>query len=528
MHYSRAGLRGAVTAPHHLAAQSGCRVLQDGGNAIEAMVAMAATIAVVYPHMNGIGGDGFWLIRDADGDIRGIEACGRAARRATVDFYRDANCADIPPRGPLAALTAPGAVGGWQQALATLPRDGKRLPLKRLLADAVALGRHGVVVTENQSACTAEKLDDLTGVPGFAEIYAREGGAPKPLSVLRQPALADTLLRLSETGLDDFYRGELARTHADFCADQGSPLALEDFVGAGALRVAPLRLTIRGADLYNMPPPTQGVSSLMILGIYERLGVGEAESFDHVHGLVEATKRAFALRNRELGDPDYMSEPATEWLNAARLDALARDIDMSVASRWPEPPADGGTVWLGAADADGTVVSYIQSVYWEFGSGLCCPQTGVVFQNRGAGFSLQPGPNQLAPGKRPFHTLNPALARFEDGRVLAYGNMGGEGQPQTQAAVFTRYGLYGASLQAAITAPRWLLGRTWGDSSTNLKVEPRFAESLIDRLRSAGHPVELVQPYSDLMGHAGGVVSHPDGVLECASDPRCDGAAVAL
>ena len=179
------------------------------------------------------------------------------------------------------------------------------------------------------------------------------------------------------------------------------------------------------------------------------------------------------------------------------------------------------------ANAEGTVVSFIQSIFWEFGSGLCCPETGINLQNRGAGFSLSPGPNQLAPGKRPFHTLNPALARLSDGRVMAYGTMGGEGQPQTQAALFTRHVQFGMPLQAAVTAPRWLLGRTWGAVSTTLKLEDRFDPALVSALDAAGHATEIIAPFSDLAGHAGAVVRHPGGLIEAAADPRADGAALA-
>ena len=174
------------------------------------------------------------------------------------------------------------------------------------------------------------------------------------------------------------------------------------------------------------------------------------------------------------------------------------------------------------------VVSYIQSIFWEFGSGVVVPGTGVLWQNRGSSFTLSPGPNQLAPGRLPFHTLNPALARCDDGRTLAYGTMGGEGQPQTQAAVFTRHVLFGQDMQAAINAPRWLLGRTWGDTSTNLKLEARFSPELVAQLRQAGHQIELLDDYSDQMGHAGAVAVHPNGIIEGATDPRADGACASV
>jgi len=269
------------------------------------------------------------------------------------------------------------------------------------------------------------------------------------------------------------------------------------------------------------------MSSLAILGIFDRLGIRQGEGFDHIHGLIEATKQAFILRNAELGDPRTMRKPAQDFLDPALLDRLAGNVDMKKALPWPYQPKEGDTIWMGAADSEGTVVSFIQSVYWEFGSGLTCPETGVFFQNRGAGFSLTKGPNQLAPGKRPFHTLNPALAVLNDKRVMAYGTMGGEGQPQTQAAVFSRHVQFGMPLQQAVTQPRWLLGRTWGDNTTSLKLEGNFDPAVRDALIAAGHQVEMIEAFSSLTGHAGAILRHDSGLIEAANDPRSDGLAYA-
>jgi gamma-glutamyltranspeptidase len=291
-----------------------------------------------------------------------------------------------------------------------------------------------------------------------------------------------------------------------------------------------LSVTIEAGTLFNTPPPTQGLASLMILAMFDRLRVAEAESFDHIHGIVEATKLAFRVRDRVITDPARLPNPPGRYLESNDLDSLALKIDRRKAAAWPAPYGEGDTIWMGAADASGLVVSYIQSIYWEFGSGLVLPRTGVLMQNRGASFSLDPTAlNALAPGALPFHTLNPALAVLRDGRVMAYGTMGGDGQPQTQAALFTRHVRYGLPLERAIDAPRWLLGRTWGSTHTNLRLEARFDGNLIDRLLSAGHDVHvLAEPHSDLMGHAGAVMLHPDGVLEGAHDPRADGGAAGV
>jgi len=525
---SSMGYKGAVSAPHRAAALAGRDILDAGGTAIEAMVAAAAAIAVAYPHMNGIGGDGFWLIHRPGHAPVGISGCGRAAGLASPEWYAGQGVGGaLPTRGALAALTVPGTIDGWAKALALVPA-GRRLPLATLLAPAIGLARDGIAVTANQSQTTAAKLDTLKGVPGFDATFLVDGAPPAPGHRLRQTALGDTLARLAEAGLDDFYRGGIAATHARFLQEAGSPLRLDDFHRFAADEVVPLTVGIGAGQLYNMTAPTQGVSSLMILALFDRLAVAQAEGFDHLHGLIEATKQAFTQRNAELGDPDHMARPAQDWLAADHLDRLAARIDRTRALPWPHVAKPGDTIWMGAADAEGTVVSFIQSVFWEFGSGLTCTDTGVFFQNRGAGFSLEPGPNQLGPYRRPFHTLNPALAQLRDGRVMAYGTMGGEGQPQTQAAVFTRHVLFGQDLQAAVSAPRWLLGKTWGDATTTLKLEDRFDPALVGALQAAGHDVERIPPYSDMAGHAGGVVLHPSGLIEAASDPRADGAALAF
>jgi len=233
------------------------------------------------------------------------------------------------------------------------------------------------------------------------------------------------------------------------------------------------------------------------------------------------------VRDRTITDPDRLAHPPDRYLQPPFLDAEATRIDRRKAAPWPPSAGTGDTIWMGVADASGLVVSYIQSLYWEFGSGVVLPRTGVLMQNRGASFSLEQGAlNELAPGRRPFHTLNPALAVLADGRVIAYGTMGGDGQPQTQAAVFTRHVQFGQPLDQAIDQPRWLLGRTWGSPRTNLRLEARIDSGLVEQLADAGHDVEMIdEAYSHLMGHAGAVVLHPDGSLEGAHDPRADGGA---
>ena len=519
------GRNGMVTAPHRLAAEAGLSVLQDGGNAVEATVAVAACLAVVYPHMTGIGGDGFWVIHEPDGLVHGIHGCGGAAGSVTLDLY--AGLKAVPFRGPLAANTVAGTISGWAAALESA---GGSLPSERLLRDAIAHAEAGVAVTAGQAAIAEAKEPELRVQPGaYGAIFEPDGRPLREGDVLRQPALAQTLRRLCDEGLTSFYSGALAADIAEDLAALGSPVSASDLAAHAAYRPEPLTVRIGGAQLWNSAPPTQGAASLLILALFDRLAADAADRFDHVHGLVEVTKQAFLLRDRHMGDPAF---DAFDWQalldDAAALDALAAKIDPARSLPWPQPPQWGDTCWFGAADSEGRVVSAIQSTYFEFGSGLVLPKTGITWQNRGSSFRLaESGWNTLKPGRKPFHTLNPALARFDDGRVMAYGTMGGEAQPQTQAALFTRYARFGTDLQEAISGPRWLLGRTWGDQSTTLKLEDGFAPELYAALEAAGHAVERIGPLTATMGHAGAIVRHADGRFDGATDPRSDGGVAA-
>ena len=519
-------MRGMVVAPHHLAAEAGLRVLREGGNAIEAMVAAAATIAVVYPHMNSLGGDNFWLISDGASAPIGIDACGAVAGAADIALYRGQRYETIPSRGPLAANTVAGAVSGIGAALRLSARWGGRLGLARLFEDAVHYALNGFPVTGSQHANTVAKLPELADVPGFAATFLEDGEIPAVGAVFSNPALADTLTRIAKAGTDDFHRGDLARAVAAALRRAGSPVAADDLARHRAIEVTPLKVRLETGTVYNMPPPTQGLASLIVLALFDRLGCREADGFDHVHGLVEATKRAFRVRDSHVTDPAHMKIPPEHFLDGGRLDDMAATIELARAMPWGTDPGAGDTVWLGAIDGEGRAVSFIQSIYWEFGSGVVLEDTGIVWQNRGTYLSLDEGAlNPLAPGRKPFHTIQPAMAGLDDGRLMVYGTMGGEGQPQTQAAIYTRHVNFAQALQAAVTAPRWLLGRTWGDDRTNLRIENRFDRAVIDALIAAGHDVELTAEFDEVMGHAGALVRHPSGLIEGAADPRGDGAA---
>jgi oxamate amidohydrolase len=520
--------RGVVCAPHAATVEAGRQILAEGGNALEAMIAMAASIAAVYPHMNHLGGDGFWLIHQPSGRLRAIMAPGPAGMNARPELYRDYE--SIPPRGPLAALTVPGAVGGWMLALEAAAAAGGKLPLATLLAPATSQCRNGYQVTRSQARLTQEHLDGLKDVPGFAPTFLVEGKVPAVGTTLKQKALAGTLTQLAHAGLDDFYRGDIGREIAADLSRIDSPLTRDDLARYRAALTEPLSIELPQGSVYNTDAPTQGVASLMILALFDRLGVKEAESFDHIHGLIEATKRALRVRDRVVTDPNYLAHALERCLEPRFIAGEAMKIDRRKAAPWPLSLSEGDTIWMGAADASGLVVSYIQSLYWEFGSGCVLPATGVLMQNRGIALSLQPGAlNTLAPGRLPPHTLNPAMAVLKDGRVMAYGTMGGDGQPQTQGALFTRHVMFGEPLANALERPRWVLGRTWGSPQTKLRMESRFEDNLVEALLAAGHDIEILsEPYSDVMGHAGAAVLHADGTCEGAHDPRADGGAAGV
>ena len=522
--------RGVVCAPHAATVEDGRHILAEGGNAVEAMIAMAASIAATYPHMNHIGGDGFWLIREPSGRVRALMGAGCAGSKATAQLYRDHGYDHIPARGPLAALTVPGAVAAWMLACDAAKANGGKLPLDVLLAPAIKHAHDGYTVTRSQARLTAEKLPEMKEATGFAGAFLIDGKVPEVGARIKQTALAATLDQLANAGLDDFYRGDVGREVAADLDRIGSPVTRADLENFRAWVTEPLSVSTNVGTIYNAPPPTQGLASLIILALFERLRVTQAESFEHIHGIIESTKRAFRVRDRVITDPDKISADLNTYLAPAFLDAEAAKIDRKKAAKWPQPYGEGDTIWMGAADSSGLAVSYIQSLYWEFGSGCVLPSTGVLMQNRGASFSLDPkAVNPLEPGRRPFHTLNPALAALRDGRVIAYGTMGGDGQPQSQAAVFTRYVTFRQPLDKALDAPRWLLGRTWGSTITNLRMESRFDGDLVDRLMSAGHDVQVIdEAYSDTMGHAGAVVLHPNGTQEGGHDPRADGGAAGL
>jgi gamma-glutamyltranspeptidase/glutathione hydrolase len=523
-----------VSSPHTLASAAGLNMLQRGGSAVDAAIATNAVLCVAYPHMAGLGGDGFWLIHDGAG-ARAVNASGPAAADATPDYYRERGHDAIPDRGEEAALTVPGAVDGWRLA----HEEYGRLPWADLFERARTYARDGVPVAGSLSEWLVADRSLLAGTSA-GELFLADGSAPERGSRLVQSDLAASLDRVATDGpRDGFYEGELAEA---FCRGlPASPLTPTDFGSYEAEWVEPVTTTYRGHTVHELPPNTQGFSALAILNLldgFDPTAWGDGTA-DYYHHLAECVKIAFADRDEWLTDPDFLDIPVAELTDPAYADERRGLVDGETtlpADVAPgiEAPTDadarspgGDTVYFTAVDDDGLVVSAIQSIYFDFGSGVVAGDTGIVPQNRGAFFSLDPAhPNVLAPGKRSFHTLIPALATVDGDPRLAFGTMGGEGQPQTQAAILTRLFDFGYDVQQALEAPRWLYGRTWGADSRALSVEGRVSDGVVTELERRGHTVRVHHDWDDTMGHAAAIRLHDGGRLEGGADPRSDGAAL--
>ncbi len=534
--------RGIVTSPNYLASQAGLEILRKGGTAVDAAIATASTLAVVYPQMCTLGGDNFWLIYNAKtGELKALNASGRSGEKATIDFYKSKGVSKIPSRGYLAANTVPGVVSGWGAAYEYSKGNMKSsLRWKDLLASAIDYADKGFPVSTslafwskiNTNPADSE-FRNLQRFDAFRKTYLHADGSPYTVGqVMRLPELAGTLRQLADKGSKEFYTGDIAKRIVADLQTNGGLLTLSDFAAHKADWVKPIYADYRGYKAANFPPNTQGMASLEILNVLNNFDIkamGEGTA-DYYHAIIEATKEAFADRDKYLSDPDFVKIPLDYLLSAQHGKEQAARIRMDKAAEKVTPlDPKGDTIWLGVVDSEGNAVSLIQSIYHDFGSGNVAGGTGVLLQNRGSFFSLDPNHvNHLEPRKRTFHTLNPAMLLKNGKPFLVYGTMGGEGQPQTQAAIVTRVVDFGMTPQEAISAPRWLYGRTWGAASNDLKLEGRISKNVVDELQRRGHPVRSVEDYTDTMGHAGAIlVDQASGVLQGATDPRGDGLAAA-
>ncbi|MDF2813084.1 MAG: gamma-glutamyltransferase [Microvirga sp.] len=421
-------------------------------------------------------------------------------------------------------LTVPGIVAGWSLGLELAKALGGQLPPDMLLVDAIGLARDGYAVSPSEARARVDS--SLLDAPHFSGTFLVDGKRPEAGALRRQPKLADTLERLSHAGLLDFYRGDVGREIALDLERMESPIVRRDLEAYRARVANPLSVRLRQADVYSLPAPTEGLASLLALGIADRPGIRPGETAEYLHGMIEAAKRALALCDRLITDPREVEGELADRLAGSALEREALQIDRRRAAAYALPRrVEGSGVWIGCIDKDGLAVSYAQSVHGPFGSGCVLPTTGIHWHNRGAAFSLDSAnTNPLVPGRKPPHTLNPALAVFADHRVLAYG-----APTQILAQIFSRYADLGMSLAGAVEAPRWTLARS-GDGGTVLRMEDGFDPSLTRALAQLGHPVEEIGlPYPDPVGQAGMIVRHGrNGRVEAMHDPRGEGGARGL
>lgn len=517
---------GMVAAPHALAAQAGLDLLKAGGNAVDAAIAANATLQVVYPFVCGLGGDLFALVWDAPTQtLIGLNASGRAPRAASIERYHALGYTTMPQHG-IHSITVPGCVSGWGM----LAERFGRLGLARALQPAIGYARDGFPVGPGLSHALA-RMDQLPFTHrSFREHYLPDGHIPAVGSLATATALADSLSAIAADGPAAFYRGELAQRIAAFFSREGGLITEDDLAAHQAQWVAPLSVPFAGLEICELPPNTQGVTALQMLGMADGLALGDDPlSALTVHLGVEAKKLAFADRAAHVTDIARMRLRPEELIAPAYLASRRALISAERAS--PVAAAaghQGDTVYLCAADGEGSAVSLIQSNFSGFGSGLVVDGAGISLQNRGAFFSLDPAAaNALEPEKRTLHTLIPSMALREGRPVVVFGAMGGDGQPQTHLQVYTHLLRYGMNIQAAIEAPRWVHGADLAGEAETLRLEPRFPETTVEALRALGHHVALTAPLDSAMGHANGIVIDAEaGVLHGGSDPRAEGAAV--
>ena len=525
--------RGMVTSPHAIASSAGIDVLRRGGSAVDAAIATSAVLAVVYPHMTSIGGDAFWLIHEGrTGRVRYLGGGGKAAASASIAAFAARGLDEIPFRGILpATVTVPGALASWAEAHAAYGR----LPLPQTLDAAIGYARDGFAVTERLAGWIAATRAELAQSPEAAAVFMPGGTPARGGSRIANPDLARTLAAFAEGGWSGFYEGDVARAFAAYAASHGGFFTTTDFAAQRATWGEPLRGRYRDVELFNTPPPTQGFTVLEMLNILAPFELHRREFLgpDHLHLLVQAKQLAYHDRDRALADPAFAPMPLEQFLSTAYAAERASRIDLGRALPWDRVPSfgslTGDTIYVAVVDDQGNAVSLIQSLYGVFGSGLMAGSTGVMLQNRGAYFSLDPRhPNRLEPGKIPLHTLIASMAK-RDGKLWSVlGCMGADGQPQIQLQAYVGMIDFGLGIQQVLEMPRFLSGRFGlGESRDTLHMEARFPRATIDELERRGHPVHRWGDWNELAGHAHGITIDPHSeVLSGGSDPRSDGAAV--
>jgi gamma-glutamyltranspeptidase len=519
--------KGMVASPHALASQAGCEVLRAGGSAIDGAIATSAALAVLYPHMTGIGGDAFWLIWDAkQKKVRYLDGGGRAAASGTVEAFAKRGLSEVPYRGPLpATLTTPGAVASWCEAHAAYGR----LPLKQNLAAAIEWARDGYPITERVAYWRDLARPELAKDPVAASIFLTDS------PIIKNPNLARTLEAIASNGRAGFYEGEVARELARYARDNGGFFTEADLKAQTARWEEPLVGTYRGVTIYETPAPTQGFAVLEMLNLLEPLDMHKLDFLgpDYVHLMVQAKQVAYNDRDRFLGDPRFAKVPMDLLLSKKYADERRKLMDPKQALPWDKIPSygslTGDTTYIAVVDAEGNAASLIFSLYGGFGAAVVAGSTGVVLQNRAAYFSLDPKHNNcVEPGKTPLHTLIASLAFRDDKLWAVLGCMGADGQPQIHLQTYVAMIDHGRDIQEALETPRFLSGR-FGllDERDTLHIESRFPAGTIDELARRGHLLDRWGPFDELAGHANGIVIDPaSGLRRGGADPRSDGAAV--
>jgi gamma-glutamyltranspeptidase/glutathione hydrolase len=513
--YARDGI--AATS-HPLASQAAIDILKAGGTAADAAVAAVATLCVVEPAMTGIGGDCFCLVAKPDTPVWGYNGSGRAAAAATTERMQAAGLPRKIPATSPHAVTVPGAIEAWE----SIVKAHGRLGLDKVLQPAIRYAEHGFPIAPRVAFDWATMVDKLTPHSGSVKHYLVNGKSPEVGHLMRLPALAGTLKAIAAGGAKAFYEGAIAADIAATVQAAGGLLAAEDLARHEGNVVEPISTNYRGLDVVEIPPNGQGLTALVLLNILEQFDMSKRDpnGAERYHLALEAARIAFAVRDTHISDAAYMREPVAGLLDKGFARKLAKLLDPSKRVPLPKAPAPtSDTIYLTVVDRDRMAVSLINSLYSGFGTGICTEKTGVMLHNRGSGFVIEPGhPNTVAPGKRPMHTIIPALAMRDGKCVTSFGVMGADYQPMGHAAVVSNMVDYGMDIQQAIDAPRVF----YVDETT--EIERGVSQAAIDGLTARGHTVE-VRP----LPHGGGqgiCIDWEKGNLIGGSDPRKDGCAI--
>ncbi len=511
------GTRGMVATSQPLAAQAGLDILKRGGNAIDAAIAAAACLTVVEPTSNGIGGDAFALVWTG-GRLHGLNSSGPAPMGISADMLRKAGHREMPERG-WPAVNIPGAPAAW----AALSERFGKLPLTEVIAPAIDYAERGFPVSPVISRLWDKQFSDFTAQAGeefkyWFETFAPAGRPPQAGEVWRSGGHARTLARIAETRAEAFYRGELAEMLDAFSRKYGGYICLADLAAFYPEWVEPVSVRYRGYDVWEIPPNGHGIVALMALNILKGFEFSAKETVGTYHKQLEAMKLAYADGLRYIADPRKMAVTVADLLSDAYAADRRKLIGQTALEPMPGTPQQGGTVYLAAADAEGNMVSYIQSNYKGFGSGLVVPGTGIALHNRGANFNLDPAhPNCLEPGKKPYHTIIPGFLTKANQAVGPFGVMGGFIQPQGHVQMVMNTVDFQLNPQAALDAPRW----QWKNGKT-VEIEHAFPEATAEALQRQGHDIRRLTG-NTTMGRGQIIWRQDDGVLAGGTEPRADG-----